>query len=90
MTTSHVTGNVCIYLCIYLAACSVCRLNVPENTPIQSIMVSMAVAMDVDAVLADQQSRYKTVEVRKEVELQLDLGNLLASDLNDIDTDALK
>ena len=53
-------------------------------------MVSMAVAMDVDAVLADQQSRYKTVEVRKEVELQLDLGNLLASDLNDIDTDALK
>ena len=26
-----------IYLCIYLAACSVCRLNVPENTPIQSI-----------------------------------------------------
>ena len=37
MTTSHVTGNVCIYLCIYLAACSVCRLNVPENTPIQSI-----------------------------------------------------
>ena len=48
MTTSHVAGNVCIYLsiylsiypiylCIYLAACSVCRLNVPENTPIQSI-----------------------------------------------------
>ena len=26
-----------VYLCIYLAACSVCRLNVPENTPIQSI-----------------------------------------------------
>ena len=39
MTTSHVAGNVCIYLSIYLsmAACSVCRLNVPENTPIQSI-----------------------------------------------------
>ena len=29
-----------IYLCIYLAACSVCRLNVPENTPIQSITCS--------------------------------------------------
>ena len=32
--------NISIYLSIYLvylAACSVCRLNVPENTPIQSI-----------------------------------------------------
>ena len=37
MTTYHVAGNVCIYVSIYLAACSVCRLNVPENTPIQSI-----------------------------------------------------
>ena len=27
----------CLYLCMYVAACSVCRLNVPENTPIQSI-----------------------------------------------------
>lgn len=50
----------------------------------------MAVAMDVDAVLADQQSRNKAIEVHKKVELQLDLGNLLASDLNDIDTAALR
>ena len=50
----------------------------------------MAVAMDVDAVLADQQSRNKALEVQKEVELQLDLGNLLASDLNDLDTAALR
>ena len=50
----------------------------------------MAVAMDVDAVLADQQSRNKALEVQKEVELQFDLGNLLASDLNDLDTAALR
>ena len=27
----------CWYLSMYLAVCSVCRINVPENTPIQSI-----------------------------------------------------
>ena len=27
----------CCYLCMYLAVCSVCRLNVAENTPSQSI-----------------------------------------------------
>ena len=30
--TSHVV--VCMYVCIYVAAGSVCYLNVPENTPI--------------------------------------------------------
>ena len=30
---------VCMYVCMWLA-CSVCRLNVPENMPIQSITCS--------------------------------------------------
>ena len=49
-----------------------------------------SVPMDVDTVLAERQGRYKTTEVHKEVELQLDVGNLLASDLNTIDIDALR
>ena len=46
--------------------------------------------MDVDAVLAGRQGQYRTTEVEKEVELQFDLGNLLATDLNAVDTDALR
>ena len=46
--------------------------------------------MDIDAVLAEQQSRYRTTDVSKDVELQIDLGNLLASDLNNIDMDAMR
>ena len=41
-------------------------------------------------MLAGHQSKHKTIEVQKEVELQLDIGNLLASDLNNIDTDAIR
>ena len=46
--------------------------------------------MDVDAVLAARQGQYGTTEVEKEVGLQFDLGNLLANDLNAVDTDALR
>ena len=46
--------------------------------------------MDVDALLAAKKSQYKSTEVSKEAELQLDLGNLLAVDLNPLDTDALR
>ena len=46
--------------------------------------------MDVDALLASQQSKYKSTAVQKEVELQYDLGNMLASDLNTLDTDSLR
>ena len=46
--------------------------------------------MDVDAVLAGRQGQFRTTEVEKEVELQFDLGNLLATDLNAVDTDALR
>ena len=53
-------------------------------------MAMDSASMDVDAVLAERQDRYKTTEVHKEVELQLDIGNLLGSDLNSIDTDALR
>ena len=34
VTTSHVAG---IFVSVYLAACSVYHLNVPENTPIRQV-----------------------------------------------------
>ena len=46
--------------------------------------------MDVDALLAGRQGQHGTTEVEKEVELQFDLGNLLATDLNAVDTGALR
>lgn len=46
--------------------------------------------MDVQAILESRQARYKTTAVSKEVELQYDLGNLLATDLNPLDTDSLR
>ena len=42
-------------------------------------------AVDVDAVLKDAKERYKTVEVRKDIDLQLDVENLLASDAQPIE-----
>ena len=50
------------------------------------------VQMDVDleAVLAARKAQYKSTVVEKEVELQYDLGNLLATDLNPLDAQALK
>lgn len=46
--------------------------------------------MDVEEILESRKAQFKTVEVTKEVELQYDLGNLLASDLNPLDAVALK
>ena len=48
--------------------------------------------MDVDllAVLEAKKAQYKSTEVQKDVELQYDLGNLLATDLNPLDTKAIK
>ena len=46
--------------------------------------------MDVDAILAAKRSKYKSTDVHKEVDLQYDLGNLLASDLNALDTSRLR
>ena len=46
--------------------------------------------IDLQAVLEAKKSQYKSIEVKKEVELQYDLGNLLATDLNPLDTQALK
>ena len=46
--------------------------------------------MDVQAILDSKQAKYKTTEVSKEVELQYDLGNLLATDLNSLDSASLR
>jgi hypothetical protein len=46
--------------------------------------------MDVEAILATSAVKHKSTEVNKEVELQFDLRNLLATDLNSLDTEALR
>lgn len=46
--------------------------------------------MAVEAILSAHQSKFKSTEVEKEVELQFDLGRLLAADLNELDVQSLK
>lgn len=46
--------------------------------------------MDVDKILSASKLERKSTDVSKEVELQFDLGNLLATDLNSLDTEALR
>ena len=46
--------------------------------------------MDVQEILESRKAKYKSTEVPKEVELQFDLGNLLATDLNPLDASALR
>ena len=46
--------------------------------------------MDVEAILATSAAQHKSTEVNKEVELQFDLRNLLATDLNSLDSEALR
>lgn len=46
--------------------------------------------MAVEAILSAHQSKFKSTEVEKEVELQFDLGRLLATDLNELDVQSLK
>ena len=47
----------------------------------------MSAEIDVEDIIA---TRYKSTRVKKEVNLQFDIGNLLASDLNNIDTATFK
>jgi hypothetical protein len=50
--------------------------------------------MDILSELIDKEAqknaKYKSTDVEKNVELEFDLGNLLASDTNDLDLAALK
>ena len=46
--------------------------------------------VDVEAVLASKKVQTRTTEVAKDVELHYDLGNMLATDLNALDTQALR
>jgi len=48
------------------------------------------VTLDVDTILAAKQSQYKTIEVHKEIDVETDIGNLLASDNNVLEADKLK
>ncbi len=52
--------------------------------------ITEIMAMEAESILAAQQAQYKSTEVEKEVELQFDVGNLLATDLNNLDEDELK
>ena len=45
---------------------------------------------DVDEILASHRQKYKPTEVHKEIQPDFDLGNLLISDVNDMDTAKLK
>ena len=46
--------------------------------------------MDVEAILLSKKAQFKTTDVLKDVELQYDLGNLLATDLNTLDVELLR
>ena len=43
-----------------------------------------------DKILSASKLELRSTDVSKEVELQFDLGNLLATDLNSLDTEALR
>lgn len=46
--------------------------------------------MEVDSILAAKTAHFKSTTVEKEVELQFDVGCLLATDLNNLEPDELK
>jgi len=46
--------------------------------------------MEVDSILKAHKSEFKETDVSKEVELQYDLGNLLATDLNPLNEKELR
>ena len=46
--------------------------------------------IDVDAILSTKQSQYKSIEVDKDVDVELDIGNLLATDTSVLQSDELK
>ena len=46
--------------------------------------------IDVEAILSTKQSQYKSTDVDKDVDVELDIGNLLATDTNILKSDELK
>ena len=52
--------------------------------------ISVPMDVDLEAILAAKTAQYKSTDVQKDVELQYDLGNILATDLNPLDAQALK
>lgn len=46
--------------------------------------------IDVDAILSTKQAQYKSTEVSKDVDVEVDIGNLLATDTNVLKSDELK
>ena len=44
----------------------------------------------VEELLATQRERYKSVNVQKDIGIQVDVGSLLISDVNVLDTDNMK
>jgi len=46
--------------------------------------------MEAEAILAAKAAEFKSTTVEKDVELQYDLGNLLAVDLNSLDTGEIR
>ena len=40
--------------------------------------------------IAEKEARYKTIEVRKDIDVEIDEGNLLAVDPNEIESKQLK
>ena len=55
-----------------------------------AILCLAILRMDVDKILSAGKSEHKSTVVSKEVDLQFDVGNLLATDLNSLDTEALR
>lgn len=53
-------------------------------------MMSEEGRIDVEAILSTKQSQYKSIEVDKDVDVELDIGNLLATDTNILKSDELK
>lgn len=49
-----------------------------------------SVEQNVESILAAQKERYKSVQVSKDIGVHYDVGNLMASDVNLLDSDALK
>lgn len=53
-------------------------------------MMSEEGKVDVEAILSTKQSQYKSIEVSKDVDVEVDIGNLLATDTNVLKSDELK
>ncbi|CAH1273159.1 RRS1 [Branchiostoma lanceolatum] len=63
----------------------------PLKSVIIIIIIIMATVEDVlESVTQSQASKYKTIEVQKDIEPQLDLGNLLTVDQNPLDLKKLR